>query len=125
METIVSAVTLRDLLSAVARGEPLRLPSLLRPALFVPETVRISHLLRQLQQTRQGVAMVVDEYGSVVGLVTVEDVVEGIVGEIGETERASGRAHQAADGSVMLDGMTSLDHRCKVFPYLTGRRHHF
>ena len=96
METIVSAVTLRDLLSAVARGEPLRLPSLLRPALFVPETVRISHLLRQLQQTRQGVAMVVDEYGSVVGLVTVEDVVEGIVGEIGETERASGRAHQAA-----------------------------
>ena len=96
METIVSVVTLRDLLSAVARGEPLRLPSLLRPALFVPETVRISHLLRQLQQTRQGVAMVADEYGSVVGLATVEDVVEEIVGEIGERDRASGRAHHQA-----------------------------
>ena len=72
------------------------MPSLLRPALLVPETVRISHLLRPLQQTRQGVAMVVDEYGSVVGLATVEDVVEEIVGEIGERDRASGRAHHPA-----------------------------
>jgi putative hemolysin len=109
-ETIVGVVTLKDLLGAVSRGEPLRLPALLRSAVFVPETVRISHLLRQLQQTHQELAMVVDEYGSVVGLVTVEDVVEEIVGEIrDEGEPAAELITRLADGSVVLDGMTPVD----------------
>lgn len=110
VEAIVGIVTLKDLLAVVARGETLRLPSLLRAAVFVPETVRISHLLRQLQQTRQGLAMVVDEYGSVVGLVTVEDVVEEIVGEIrDEGEHPAEVITNLPDGSVVLDGMTPLD----------------
>jgi putative hemolysin len=76
---------------------------------FVPETVRISHLLRQFQQTRQGLAMVVDEYGGVVGLVTVEDVVEEIVGEIrDEEEHPAELITRLPDGSVVLDGMTSI-----------------
>jgi putative hemolysin len=110
IEAIVGVVTLKDLLGAVARGESLRLPSLLRPAVFVPENVRISHLLRQLQQTRQGLAMIVDEYGSVVGLVTVEDVVEEIVGEIrDEGEHPTELIITLPDGSAVLDGMTPLD----------------
>jgi putative hemolysin len=73
---------------------------------FVPETVRISHLLRQIQETRQGLAMIVDEYGGVVGLVTVEDVVEEIVGEIrDEGEHPAEFITQLPDGSVVLDGM--------------------
>jgi putative hemolysin len=108
-ETIVGVVTLKNLLRAVTRDEPLRLPSLMQPALFVPETAQISHLLRQLQQTRQGVAMVVDEYGSVVGLATVEDAVEEIVGEIrDEAERPTDFITRLPDGSVILDGMTPL-----------------
>jgi putative hemolysin len=110
VEAIVGIVTLKDLMSAVARGEPLRLPSLLRPATFVPETARISHLLRQLQQTRQGLAIVVDEYGGVVGLATVEDVVEEIVGEIrDEEERPAELITRLPDGSVVLDGATPVD----------------
>jgi putative hemolysin len=110
VEAFVGIVTLRDLLSAVARGEAPRLPALLRPPVFVPETVRISHLLRQIQQTRQELAMVVDEYGSVVGLVTVEDVVEEIVGEIrDEGEHPTELFTNLPDGSIVLDGMTPLD----------------
>jgi putative hemolysin len=110
VEAIVGMVTLRDLLAAVARGETLRLPALLRQAVFVPETVRISHLLRQLQQTRTELALIVDEYGSVVGLVTVEDVVEEIVGEIREEgEHPSELISTLPDGSVVMDGMTPLD----------------
>jgi CBS domain containing-hemolysin-like protein len=60
----------------VARGDALHLRSLLRPALFVPETIPITDLLRQLHQNRRELALVVDEYGGVVGLVTVEDVVD-------------------------------------------------
>jgi CBS domain containing-hemolysin-like protein len=56
VEAVVGIVTSRDLLGVVARGETPRLPALLRPPVFVPETVRISHLLRQIQQTRQGLA---------------------------------------------------------------------
>jgi putative hemolysin len=110
VEAIVGVVTLKDLLGAVARGETPRLPALLRPAVFVPETVRISRLLRQIQQTRQGLAMVVDEYGSVVGLVTIEDVVEEIVGEIrDEGDHPAEFITNLADGSVVVDGVTPID----------------
>jgi len=110
IESLLGIVTLRDLLAAVASGATLRLPSLMRPALFVPETVRISRLLRQLQQDRQGLAVVVDEYGGVVGLVTVEDVVEEIVGEIRDDgEQVSELITRLPDGSVLLDGMTPID----------------
>jgi magnesium and cobalt exporter, CNNM family len=110
VEAIVGVVTLKDLLGAVARGETPRLPALLRPAVFVPETVRISRLLRQIQQTRQGLAMVVDEYGSVVGLVTIEDVLEEIVGEIrDEGDHPAEFITNLADGSVVVDGVTPID----------------
>ena len=103
-------MTLRDLLGAVARGEPLHVPSLLRPVLFVPETARISQLLGQLQRARQGLAMVVDEYGAGVGLVTIEDVVEEIVGEIREdVEHPAELIVEQPDGSAVLDGLTPID----------------
>jgi putative hemolysin len=110
VETIVGVVILKDLLGLVARGEPLRLATVMRPALFVPETARISHLLGQLQQTRQGLAMIVDEYGSVIGLVTIEDLVEEIVGEIREdAEHPGDLIVRLPDGSAVLDGVTPLD----------------
>jgi len=109
IEATMGVLTLKDLLAALAAGRPLHLAALMRPAVFVPETVQISHLLRQIQQTRQGLAMVVDEYGSVVGLVTAEDVVEEIVGEIREeTEGAAELVTRAPDGSLVVDGMTSV-----------------
>ena len=86
------------------------LQALLRSPLFVPETARISSVLRELQRRRQELAIVVDEYGSVVGLVTVEDLLEEIVGEIrDEDEAAPALIKRQPDGSFLVDGMTPIE----------------
>jgi putative hemolysin len=109
-EQTVGVVTLKELLRAVARGEPLALPALMRPPLFVPETARISALLREMQRARYELAMVVDEYGSVAGLVTIEDVMEEIVGEIRpEGEPAPSFITRLPDGSLLIDGLAPID----------------
>ncbi|MBN1953829.1 MAG: HlyC/CorC family transporter [Anaerolineae bacterium] len=73
----------KDLLSCMQNGEPAPvLQELLRPAYFVPETKKVDDLLREMQQRRVHIAIVIDEYGGTAGLVTVEDILEEIVGEI-------------------------------------------
>jgi putative hemolysin len=110
VEATLGILTLRDLLGALARGDALDLRLLLQPALFVPETIPITHLLRQLHQNRRELALVVDEYGGVVGLVTVEDVVDEIVGEIrADAGHAAELFTRLTDGSVVLDGLTPID----------------
>ena len=81
-----------------------------RPALFVPETKHGSDLLKEMQRRNQQMAIVVDEHGSVAGIVTVEDLVEEIIGEIGEDDRVpSPDAVREADGSLILRGSVSVE----------------
>ena len=83
LDNIVGLVVVKDLiykLETITTG--LRVTEIMRPAAFVPETKRVADLLREFQQGRFQVAIVVDEYGGTAGLVTVEDVVEELVGEI-------------------------------------------
>ena len=106
----VGVVALKDLFRAVARRERPVLAALMHPPLFVPESARISALLRELQRRRSELAMVVDEYGSIVGLVTIEDVVEEIVGEIrAEGESTPRFITPLPDGSLLIDGMAPVD----------------
>jgi CBS domain containing-hemolysin-like protein len=83
---------------------------LVRPALFVPETKMGSELLKEMQRKNQQLAIVIDEYGLVGGIVTVEDLVEEIVGEIGEEDRplAPDVVREPA-GSFVLRGSVSLE----------------
>ena len=107
----VGVLFMKDVFGAMAEGRPLVLSELLRPPLFVPETTKISAVLRQFQQLREQMALVVDEYGTVVGLITIEDIVEEIVGEIrerGEPESAAPLA-RLPDGSLLVDGLASID----------------
>ncbi|MBM4438861.1 MAG: HlyC/CorC family transporter [Candidatus Rokubacteria bacterium] len=109
-EQTLGIVSLKDVLRAAARGEALDLARLARPPLYVPDTARISALLRELQRSRQQLAMVVNEHGSVVGLVTIEDVIEEIVGEIrSEGETPSTYVSRLPDGSLLIDGMAPVD----------------
>jgi len=109
-ELPVGIVLMKDLLRAAAQGTPPSLRELAREPLFIPESARISFLLRDLQRHRQNLAFVVDEYGGVVGLVTLEDVLEEIVGEIREEGEAAAPpfAHRLPDGSYVLDGLASV-----------------
>ncbi len=83
------------------------LPSFVHPVEFVPETKMLHELLQELQERRSQLAMVVDEFGTVAGLATVEDALEQIVGEIRE-EHEPADALQELDGSLELDGITNI-----------------
>jgi putative hemolysin len=83
VDNIEGVIYVRDLLNAWAEGkENETIENLLRPAYFVPETKSASELLKNMQNDHVQVAVVIDEYGGVAGLVTVEDIIEEIVGEI-------------------------------------------
>lgn len=97
-----------------ARNRKVR--ELARPALFVPETKRGSELLKEMRRENQQMAIVVDEHGSVAGIVTVEDLVEEIIGEIGEEDRVlSPDAVREPDGSLVLRGSISLEKVQELF----------
>ena len=82
-DQIIGVLYVKDIFRRIARGQGSpALRELLRPAHFVPETKKVDELLREMQQQKNHMAIVVDEYGGTAGLVTLEDIVEEIVGEI-------------------------------------------
>jgi putative hemolysin len=88
LDDVVGIVYSRDVMAIPDRDAPRRIVrELIRPVLMVPETKMGSELLREMQLKHQQMAIVIDEYGLVAGLATVEDLVEEIVGEIGEEDR--------------------------------------
>ncbi|HET8766266.1 MAG TPA: hemolysin family protein [Pedococcus sp.] len=90
---------------AVIHGDDEPVGARVQPALMLPDTVRVSEALRRFKEERQQMAIVVDEHGSVDGIVTLEDLLEELVGEIwDETDRDVLAAHRHDDGSVTLPG---------------------
>ncbi|MCP5419173.1 MAG: CBS domain-containing protein [Gammaproteobacteria bacterium] len=82
-DDIIGVLLVKDLLRFLAKGNgEFNVQELLRPAKFIPESKRLNALLKEFRSTRLHMAIVVDEYGGVAGLVTIEDVLEQIVGEI-------------------------------------------
>ena len=82
IDNIVGVLYVKDLLPLIRRQEPLDLARIMRPAYFVPETKKINRLLRQFQRKHIVMAIVSDEFGGVSGIVTIEDIMEELVGEI-------------------------------------------
>jgi len=111
LENILGVVATKDLLQQAHRGSKPNLRALLRPAYFVPETKPIGELLLDLQQRKVHMAIVANEYGEVEGVVTLEDILEEIVGEIhDEHDSEPGEIRMDASGRVMIDpGMTVRD----------------
>lgn len=107
IEEIVGVVHGKDLLARLVRGETVALAEILRPPVFVPEGKKVNELLKEMQRTRNHMALVVDEYGGLAGLVTTEDLLEELVGEIEDEHDAGepGKLLQLADGSWLADGM--------------------
>lgn len=82
LERIIGIVHIKELLRAQEEGQSAQLRDFLHPVHFVPDSMQISHLLRDLQVRRAHMAVVVNEFGTVIGVATVEDILEEIVGEI-------------------------------------------
>jgi CBS domain containing-hemolysin-like protein len=110
-DNIVGLVFLKDLVSRSAAGdgsEPVR--GSLRPAHYVPESKRVAELLREMQTEKFHMAIVVDEYGGTAGLVTMEDLLEEIVGEItDEYDVDEPTVERLADGRLRVPGRTPID----------------
>jgi magnesium and cobalt transporter len=109
-ENIIGILMSKDLLK-MQRSPGLSLRTLLRPAIFVPESKRLNELLRDFRSNRNHLAMVVDEFGNTAGLLTIEDVLEEIVGEIEDEfddKDGDSSIYTLADGSQRVDGDTSI-----------------
>lgn len=111
LDEILGFVSARDLLQIPEKdGHRRRAREMVRPVLFVPETKSGSDLLREMRQKSQAMTVVIDEHGTVAGVVTVEDLVEEIVGEIGVGDRSPApdvvREH---DGSLVMRGSLSVE----------------
>ncbi|HSM49853.1 MAG TPA: hemolysin family protein [Thermoanaerobaculia bacterium] len=110
IDRIVGILHIRDVLSALRAPAPVEAVAIAQPPLFVPETKPLGELLRELQARRLQMAIVVDEYGGTAGLVTIEDLVEEIVGEIADEHDEEAPEQQALpDGSQIFDGRTHIE----------------
>ena len=117
LDDITGIVMARDMLAVSDREAGHRyVRELMRPAFFVPETKFGSELLKDMQRKSQQMAIVIDEYGLMGGVVTIEDLVEEIVGEIGEEDRApSPDVVRDATGALVIRGSVQLDKLSELF----------
>jgi len=104
LDHIVGVLTAKSVLAGVARGGTLSLTENLIEPLFVPETLTGMDLLEKFRQSPTHVAFVVDEYGELEGLVTLQDIFDSLVGDVGSQADEEQMAHQREDGSWLLDG---------------------
>jgi CBS domain containing-hemolysin-like protein len=111
LDRVVGMVHTKDVLGAITAGQPLPpLTKLARKLPFLPETMRLDVLLREFQRNRTHVAMVVDEYGTVSGMVTFEDVLEELVGPIqDEFDRELPMIIRRNNGRLLVDALCPLD----------------
>ncbi len=116
VDKIEGILYIKDLLPHLDKADSFKWQTLLRPAFFVPESKKIDDLFKDFQEKQVHIAVVIDEYGGTSGLVTMEDVIEEIVGEINdEFDDESEIAHKKIDSQTYIfEGKTSLNDFCKI-----------
>ncbi len=119
LDVILGIVKARDLLVRSLGNEPIKLKDLLKPAFFIPETMFASRALEIFKEKGTEILLVIDEFGGLQGLLTINDIIEEIVGQI---ELEEPQATQRQDGSWLLDGMLEVDEFKEIFK-LTGLPH--
>src|ERR1700751_3211935 len=111
LDDVIGFIHVKDVLRPVAARQQTKLSPLLRKVLFVAPSLPTLELLVQMRQARTHIAMVVDEFGGIDGLVTIEDLIEEIVGEIeDEHDEAEGPSMvERTDGSLIADARTPIE----------------
>ncbi|HRJ75196.1 MAG TPA: hemolysin family protein, partial [Anaerolineales bacterium] len=112
LEKIVGIVKSRDLLVTSLSNQKINLKELAKPAFYIPETMLASRALEMLKKNNTELLLVIDEFGGVQGLLTINDILEEIVGDM---EGEEPQATQRQDGSWLLDGMLEVDEFKEIF----------
>jgi putative hemolysin len=116
LDHVMGVVQAKDLLANSLAGRPLNLQGLLQQPLFVPRSVSALQVLESFKQSGKHIALVVDEYGGIEGLLTHHDILEAIAGDIPFSEKhADAKAVQRQDGSWLLDGMLPVEEFKEIF----------
>ena len=123
IDNIIGWVQARDILDAVIAGKEIRLRKLMTDIMYIHRTMKISKLLGEFQRKKQHIAVVIDDYGGTLGIVTMEDVLEELVGEIwDEDDEIITEFIQQEDGSYIVSGdmnirefFESIDYEPKDF----------
>ncbi|MGB8467917.1 MAG: hemolysin family protein [Candidatus Babeliales bacterium] len=114
-DNIIGMVLQKDIFLLMSQQQEKPLEELVRPILFIPESLKINQLLRELRLKHIHIAIVLNEYGSITGLVTLEDVLEEIVGEIrDEYENVPEKIVPLHDGGWLIDGSVTLETLSKL-----------
>ncbi len=111
-DEILGILLAKDLLKFFGNGAEFDIHEILRPAVLIPESMRLNVLLAEFRRSRNHMAVVVDEYGGVAGLITIEDVLEQIVGEIDDEhddEEEPALIHAQTDGSWLISALTPIE----------------
>jgi putative hemolysin len=108
LDNIRGVLAAKSVLALVARGRGMSLEKDLEDPIFVPETLTGLELLQQFRESRYNFAFVVDEYGGLEGIVTLQDILDALVGEIGHGEASEPEALQRDDGSWLLEGSMAV-----------------
>ena len=114
-DNIVGVLYIKDLLPHLNKSASFRWQSLIRPPYFVPETKKIDDLLREFQENKVHIAIVVDEFGGTSGLITLEDILEEIVGEINDEFDEEEKTYSKLNyNTYIFEGKTLLSDFCKI-----------
>src|SRR5207302_3603861 len=106
---LAGIVQVKDLYDTTLAGQPFNLRAALRPPLFLPNTVTVLRALEMFKSSGEPMALVVDEYGDLEGLVTLTDILEALVGDIPGAGENDSRILHREDGTWLVDGMVGLD----------------
>ncbi len=116
LDRVAGVVQAKDLLARSFAGETIDLKPLLQEPLFLPRTISVLHALELFKQSGKHIALVVDEYGGIEGLLTHHDILEAIAGEMPFGGKAAeDKAVRRHDGSWLLDGMLAVDEFKEIF----------
>jgi putative hemolysin len=115
LDNVLGILQVNDLLTQSLNGQPLDFTTSLRQPLFIPESTRSLKVLELFKESSVQVALVVDEYGVIQGLVTLDDILEAIVGDLPSTDDDDDQAVQREDGSWLLEGMMSVEEFRELF----------
>jgi len=118
IDKVVGVVYLKDLLMKIRKKEPILIPAMMRSIMVIPETKLIGRLLKEFQNSRQQIAVVVNEYGSTKGIITMEDILEELVGEIqDEFDNETPYVEEISEGVFSVLASASLHDINKRLPF--------
>ena len=111
LDDVIGIIHIKDVLAAIAGGRDFSLPDIVRPVSILAPSMRVLDLLLEMRKTHQQMALIVDEFGGIDGLITIEDLIEGIVGEItDEHDRVvPAELTERPDGSLLADARVPIE----------------